>query len=305
MAIAEAYRKVIIEGHFPEVSDAFKSRMVGAGVRCEGADRFEDGQLSDVVGEAVQNPFMAFFGYRALDATGLREPVDVLDPKFVGFEALGRGVFGEQIVGARDMFGALNGNLQVRRRVGLSILRQAGELTKHINEVREAQGLAAVTMSLNLDPGFLGTVESVDEIKRVIKDVGIGAHQVVAEILETVNLAENPVALEVVNGLHQAGVQIAVDDLGEGYSVSNLQALCDADLVIEEVKFSGEFSREIGERWEDVRRLINMSAVLGVTRVIFEGHYRGVNVAAIRERVEELNLPGGVFFEGIENGPTG
>ncbi len=108
--------------------------------------------------------------------------------------------------------------------IGRWVLREA------CRQVRmwQADGLAALPVRIGVnisvkqleDPGF------VADVAQVLRDSGLPPEALILEITETI-LAQNLIATgEVLKGMKQLGVRVAVDDFGVGYSsLNNLRRL--------------------------------------------------------------------------------
>jgi EAL domain-containing protein (putative c-di-GMP-specific phosphodiesterase class I) len=82
----------------------------------------------------------------------------------------------------------------------------------------EQQGLPALRIGVNLTPHQFSDPKLVTEIVRVIERLGIAAHQLELEITESVLLFDPTQSRKIVTRLKKAGVRIALDEFGIGYS---------------------------------------------------------------------------------------
>jgi len=73
-------------------------------------------------------------------------------------------------------------------------------------------------VSINLSPQHLMTVDLVDEIRVILDEYGVPAHNLCLEITETAIMEDPAVAAKRINALKDLGLHVAIDDFGTGYS---------------------------------------------------------------------------------------
>jgi EAL domain-containing protein (putative c-di-GMP-specific phosphodiesterase class I) len=82
----------------------------------------------------------------------------------------------------------------------------------------EQQGLPALRIGVNLTPHQFRDVRLGTEIVRILEQVGIAAHRLELEITESVLLFDPERSQKIIARLKKAGVRIALDEFGIGYS---------------------------------------------------------------------------------------
>ena len=95
-------------------------------------------------------------------------------------------------------------------------------------------------VAVNLSVRQLVQHDSVAQVAAVLERNGLAAHELELEITESMALQEPEIAVAALNGLHQLGVRIAVDDFGTGYAaLAYLKRLPIDDLKIDRTFVSG------------------------------------------------------------------
>ena len=115
-------------------------------------------------------------------------------------------------------------------------------------------------LSFNISPGILGNVRYGREILSQIKKAGVPPSTFTLEILEEGLMPTNGAVLENLNVLQTAGVQIAVDDFGIGYS--NMLRL--SRLPVHELKIPRELTG--GIKSGDTRMKAVLDTVVGIAK---------------------------------------
>jgi EAL domain-containing protein (putative c-di-GMP-specific phosphodiesterase class I) len=115
-------------------------------------------------------------------------------------------------------------------------------------------------LSFNISPGILGNVGYGREILSQIKKAGVPPSTFTLEILEEGLMPTNGAVLENLNVLQTAGVQIAVDDFGIGYS--NMLRL--SRLPVHELKIPRELTG--GIKSGDTRMKAVLDTVVGIAK---------------------------------------
>lgn len=82
----------------------------------------------------------------------------------------------------------------------------------------EQQGLPAMRIGVNLTPHQFSDPKLATEIVRVLDQLGIAPHRLELEITESVLLFDPTQSRKIVARLKKAGVRIALDEFGIGYS---------------------------------------------------------------------------------------
>jgi len=124
-------------------------------------------------------------------------------------------------------------------------------LTKTFKEFTELQAVCdnpAITLSVNLSAKILNNAESIE---RVINTVNIWCERpenLVLEITEGAIMTDPEAARDVLNQLHENGIQISIDDFGTGYSsLSYLKKL-----PVDELKIDKSFVKDLLQNEDDV-----------------------------------------------------
>jgi diguanylate cyclase (GGDEF)-like protein len=115
-------------------------------------------------------------------------------------------------------------------------------------------------LSFNISPGILGNVRYGREILSQMKKAGVPPSSFTLEILEEGLMPTNGAVLENLNVLQTAGVQIAVDDFGIGYS--NMLRL--SRLPVHELKIPRELTG--GIKSGDTRMKAVLDTVVGIAK---------------------------------------
>ena len=88
----------------------------------------------------------------------------------------------------------------------------------------EQQGLPALRIAVNLTPHQFGDARLGTELVRILEHVGLEAHRLELEITESVLLFNAERSIKILARLKKAGIRIALDEFGIGYSsLDNLQ----------------------------------------------------------------------------------
>lgn len=141
--------------------------------------------------------------------------VSLITGRLQGFEALIRWRHPERGVVYPDTFIPLAESTGLIVPLGEWVLREACRQARTWHRIHAAA--EELTMSVNLsvrqlqDPGILGVVASA------LADSGLGAGLLALEITESVIDQRGPI-LPTLEALHAAGIRLALDDFGSGYS---------------------------------------------------------------------------------------
>ncbi len=139
------------------------------------------------------------------------------------------------------------------------------------------QGLVGV----NVEADQLGDPELVPHVQRALHDSRWPAQRLSLEVTERRPIPVFPSVVRNIQALQQAGVQIAMDDFGEGYaSFEYLKRLSPSQIKLP-AGFTGGFERDPRNR-EIVRSLVALGQRLGV-QLSAEGVERPEDAQALRE----------------------
>nr|WP_018351623.1 EAL domain-containing protein [Longispora albida] len=142
------------------------------------------------------------------------------------------------------------------------------DLALRITSEWAASGLI-VPVAVNLSARNLLEPDLPGVVAESLRRHGVPAGMLVLEITETVMLDESPIIDQVLAGLRELGVRIAVDDFGTGYSSLTLLTRFQVD----EVKVDRAFVSKMGvspEAAAIVKTTVDLGRALGL-RVVAEG----------------------------------
>lgn len=157
-------------------------------------------------------------------------------------------------------------------------LARAMEMRQHLIKA----GHGGLSMSVNVSANNLQEPDFVSFVRRMLEDHRLSGPGLIIEITETAMMVDPPRAMSVLGELDEAGVRVAIDDFGSGYSsLSYLK-----QLPASEIKIDKGLIQDIQYQPDTqliVRTTIEMSHNLGY-RVVGEG----VEDAATAELLREL-----------------
>ncbi len=142
--------------------------------------------------------------------TLLQPVLDLVEGRVMGYEALSRGPSNSPLHGPQALF-------RVAEQHGLlsaldwACLRMA--LKTHAQLKLPGQLFVNLSPGSLLDPAF-----EADALLDAMKKTGMASHQVVIEITENASSLDYGDLREAVSLLRAAGIEVAIDDLGEGFS---------------------------------------------------------------------------------------
>ena len=141
------------------------------------------------------------------------------------------------------------------------ISRACADLRAWIDE-----GLVDKSFALhaNISPKQLTDATFVDRTLTALRDSRLDAAQIVFEFAEKTMLDDNPGITRSINALNRAGIRIAIDDFGSGFSsLSSLR-----NFPADTLKLDGSLVRDIGRQGYDdpiVRSIIQLAHSLDMT----------------------------------------
>lgn len=130
-------------------------------------------------------------------------------------------------------------------------------------------GLKPCKLSVNFSRLHLREELTIPKIKILLDFYKVPAEYVEIEITESAVMNDTPEAKKFINGLHNLGISVAMDDFGSGYSSLNVLK----DLPFDTLKIDKEFLRDFGTnpRTENVLEgIINMLKNMK-TSIVAEG----------------------------------
>jgi diguanylate cyclase (GGDEF)-like protein/PAS domain S-box-containing protein len=150
------------------------------------------------------------------------------------------------------------------------------------NKAWQDSGLPAINICVNVSARQFQEKNWVDRIKHALLDSGLDAHQLELEITESLIMQDAHRAVVVMKHIQQLGVQIAIDDFGNGYS--SLSAL--KDFPVARLKIDKSFIDELSNNHK-ARSVASAVIMLGQKlnmRVIAEGVETDEQINFLREQ---------------------
>ncbi|WP_321922285.1 putative bifunctional diguanylate cyclase/phosphodiesterase [Paraburkholderia guartelaensis] len=129
-------------------------------------------------------------------------------------------------------------------------------------------GLAPVRISVNLSPLQLQRTDIVETFQTILQETGVDPTKLELEVTETALMKHPEIATHRLHEFRRAGISIAIDDFGMGYSsLSQLRAL-----PVDRIKIDRAFVQGIGETDTGaiVKAIVTLAQTLGLS-VIAEG----------------------------------
>jgi diguanylate cyclase (GGDEF)-like protein/PAS domain S-box-containing protein len=204
--------------------------------------------------------------------------VDVKTRVLSGVEALLRWRHPEQGLVIPERFIALAEQRGLIARIGAWALREACAQAMRWR----SDGLAPITIAVNVSPAQLKQRDLVQLVERVLRDTGLPAGALEIELTESTLSDDIPQMVETLQALKQLGVRLALDDFGTGYSsLAHLKRL-----PLDRLKIDRSFVRDIPDDADDVAicaAIIDMGRNLGMS-VIAEGVETEAQRAFLAER---------------------
>lgn len=124
-------------------------------------------------------------------------------------------------------------------------------------------GNHALVLSVNVSPRQFAEADFVESVMAIVEDTGFPAQRLQLEVTEGLLLEPSPDTLRKINALVDAGIRLAVDDFGMGYS--SLAFL--RSLPLHTLKIDRMFVRDIAEQKCDatiVRAIVDLGHGLGM-----------------------------------------
>lgn len=214
----------------------------------------------------------------------------ISNEKVQGFEALAR--WNHKSLGniPPDKFIPLAEELGLIDSLGEQILRKACTQVNSLNEFNSDEN--SLVLNVNLSCKQFAQPHLVENIERILSDIGFAPENLKLEITETVFFEHKDRAIEMLTKLQDLGIEINIDDFGTGYS--NLSYL--TQLPISTLKIDRTFIDTIeseDQNLEIVQTIITLARSLGM-KVIAEG----VETSTQLEKLRTLNCEGaqGYYF---------
>lgn len=104
------------------------------------------------------------------------------------------------------------------------------EVFKFLSE-RIAAGKTVVPVSLNVSRVHLNKMSILEYVRGLFDEYKIPSELIEFELTESIYLEDTERALDLVDGLHNIGVKVSMDDFGSGYSSLNLLSRLPIDIL--------------------------------------------------------------------------
>ena len=137
------------------------------------------------------------------------------------------------------------------------------------NMAWQRQGLAPITMAVNLSPRQFTDESLLNDLDDVLRETGMSPHLLQLEITESMVMQNVERGIRVLDAIQSRGVRLAIDDFGTGYSSMSLMK----QFPIDTIKIDRSFVRDIADDEQDraiTTAIIAMGKALGIT-VVAEG----------------------------------
>jgi EAL domain-containing protein (putative c-di-GMP-specific phosphodiesterase class I) len=124
-------------------------------------------------------------------------------------------------------------------------------------------------VAVNVSPSQFADAAFVDNVLLTLRGASVPPHLISIEITESIAMTDFETTVQRLGVLREAGVRVAIDDFGIGFS--NLSQL--ARLPLDELKIDRSLISEIGRSRKSeaiIRAIIGMTSALGY-RTIAEG----------------------------------
>ncbi len=208
--------------------------------------------------------------------------VDLENNRLAGAEALLRMRNRDgSVVSASDFMAAV-GRIRYQSMIDDWVFREFMRLFGSDGPARPLMKLEDFRPGLNVSPALLSTPGFADRWLGQLASAGLPADRVMVELVENPVLWQNPTLSRNMQQLREAGVRIAIDDFGSGYS--NLRHL--ARLPIDIVKLDRVFLQEYDDPQRRcsilLKNMIHLCRELGYA-ALAEGVENAAQDASIRE----------------------
>ncbi|WP_052408790.1 putative bifunctional diguanylate cyclase/phosphodiesterase [Paraburkholderia acidipaludis] len=210
---------------------------------------------------------------KAIDAGALRlhyQPqVDMRDGRVLGVEALVR--WYDEIYGeiAPAEFVPIAETSGFVARLGEWVLREACRQSA----LWRRMGIPPVRVSINLSPLQLQRANIVETFQSILRETGVDPNHVELEVTETALMQQPEIAVRRLHEFRRAGISVAIDDFGMGYSsLGQLRALPVDRIKIDRAFMPGAAAHGMAESDTGaiVKAIVTLAGALGLS-VIAEG----------------------------------
>lgn len=203
--------------------------------------------------------------------------VEVASGKVIGLEALVRWQHPERGLISPATFIAIAEESGLIVPLGDWVLGEACRA----NQAWQAAGLSKVRVAVNLSALQFKRGGLLDSIREHLRATRLDPRYLELEVTESLIMEDAQAAAQVMEQLHQLGIQIALDDFGTGYSsLSYLKRF-----PLDKLKIDQSFVRDLDRNTDAaliVRAIIGLGQSLGL-QVIAEGVERASQLAFLRD----------------------
>jgi EAL domain-containing protein (putative c-di-GMP-specific phosphodiesterase class I) len=193
----------------------------------------------------------------------------------IGYEALARGPLDSPLHSARTLFATANGLGE------MAALERVCWTTALLNATRLGLWRRPDTLLfLNLSAERIREPEFFDFARRVVAETGVPVNRLVLEVTEESRMRSDPGFLRALMRYREMGFQIALDDVGTGYSDLRVLAEVRPDFLKIALELVRGVHAHTGRR-QVVHSLVMLGHAMGST-VIVEGVETSEELAAVR-----------------------
>lgn len=165
--------------------------------------------------------------------------------------------------------------------IGDWVVRESCMMAMHL----KAEGLDDIRVALNVSAVQFKQKDMVTKIAHTIHETGVDPKKIEVEVTESAFMADMNHTIEVLNALHELGLELAIDDFGTGYS--SLAYL--RQFPIDRLKIDRSF----------IINALNNSDDASITRTIIAlGH--ALNLKVLAEGVETIDHQNFLREEGCD-----
>jgi EAL domain-containing protein (putative c-di-GMP-specific phosphodiesterase class I) len=178
--------------------------------------------------------------------------------------------------------------------IGLWVLKTACSQ----NMAWQQQGLAPISMAVNLSPRQFTHDGLLDSIDHVLAETGMASELLQLEITEGVVMQNAERAIEVLKALKDRGVQLAIDDFGTGYSSMSFIKRFPVDILKIDRSFVWDLQRDSDDK-AIADAIISLGKALGLT-IIAEGVETAEQETFLREHACD-EMQGFLFSKAVQS----
>lgn len=142
------------------------------------------------------------------------------------------------------------------------------EVCKLLNQMKD-EGYPDIFISVNQSRVHLNDIHYVNDLKNIINQYGIQAHQIELELTEGILVEDINTISQVLKELREEGFVVSIDDFGSGHSSLNLLKSVEIDVLKLDQKFLRETTQSIKTE-HIISTIVEMGKKLEI-RVVAEG----------------------------------